>query len=234
MKQADVIQERIRFGRGGRLAGVLHYPAETRPRRAVLLCSPHPDFAGDMDNNVILSLAERLANDCVALRFDYRGVGESRIDLPPGVSALDYWEEVEQTRNYTDALADCADAADQLSQISGGLPMAAIGYSFGAATATRTALADPRFDAMVGISPPFKRIAFEFLADCPKPCLMLSGQDDFVFDPHVAARLSAAAGVRLTMEILDGMDHFFRGTENVLGQRVADFVLGFDAPRPGA
>ncbi len=224
MVQSEVIEERTRFGQGGRLAGVLHYPAAGMPGRAVLLCSPHPNFAGDMDNNVIRSLAGHLGKDCAVMRFDYRGVGESRIDLPPGLSALDYWEQVEEARRYDDALADAVEAADELFRVSGGLPMAAVGYSFGAAICTLTALADARFDVMAGISPPFKRISFDFLANCPKPCLLLSGRDDFVYDAAVARGLAESAGQRLSMEMLDGMDHFFRGQEDVVGQRVAAFL----------
>ena len=224
-----VIQERVYFGEAGRLAGVLHYPAHAAPRYAVLLCPPHPNFAGDMDNNVIRALAEGLATDAVVLRFDYRGIGDSRIDLPPGLSVFDYWEEIEQAREYTDALADTATAADELHRLSGGLPMVAVGYSFGSVTATLTALRDSRFTAMVGIAPPLQRVAFEFLADCPRPCLIVSGEDDFVHEPDVAARLIASAGSQLVFERLKGMDHFFRDQEDMLIQRVIRFIAQSNA-----
>ncbi|MFI5380398.1 MAG: alpha/beta hydrolase [Tepidisphaerales bacterium] len=219
-----VIQERVRFADSGRLAGVLHYPGESAPRYAVLLCSPHPNFAGDMDNNVIRALADGLAAEAVVLRFDYRGIGNSRIDLPPGLSVFDYWEEIEQAREYGDALADTAAAADELHRLSGGLPMVAVGYSFGSVTATLTALRDDRFVAMAGIAPPLQRVAFEFLADCPRPCLMVSGEDDFVHDPDAAARLIGSAGPQLVFERLKAMDHFFRDREDVLTQRISRFV----------
>ena len=231
MNQANTIQERVRFGQDGRLAGVLHYPASAAPRRAVLLCSPHPNFAGDMDNNVIRLLAEQMSSDAVVLRFDYRGIGESRINLPPGVSVFDYWADTEQACNYAEALADTADAADELWRICGQRPLLVVGYSFGALTGTRTTLADARFAAMVGISPPLKRIAFEFLADCPKPCLMLSGEGDFSYDADVAARLAAAAGDRLILEVLADRDHFFRGHEESLGNRVMDFLDHVDGQK---
>lgn len=224
MQTRPIITERIRFGHNGRLAGLLAYPAGESPGRAVLICSPHPNFAGDMNNNVITALAERLSGEAVTLRFDYRGIGESRIDLPPGQSLFDYWDAVEQTRDYTDALADTAEAADELSRIAAGLPMIAIGYSFGAVTCTRTAVADPRFCAMAGVSPPLTRIAFEFLANCPKPCLMLSGEEDFVYEPEVAAKLIVAGGPRLRLERLEDADHFFRGREKLLTKRIASFV----------
>jgi alpha/beta superfamily hydrolase len=220
-----VIQERVRLGDGGRLDGVLSYPADDAPpARAVLLCSPHPNFAGDMENNVIVALAERLAADAVTLRFDYHGIGQSHIDLPAGISLFDYWDEIEQTLDYTAPLADTRQAADALFAMSGGLPMIAVGYSFGAVTGTQTAVRDPRFAAMVGVAAPFTRIGFEHLGSCGKPCLMLSGSDDFVYDPAVAARLARAGGASVVVERVEGADHFFRRQEAMLAARVAQFV----------
>ena len=45
-----------------------------------------------MHNNVVEALAEHFAADSVVLRFDYRGVGQSKIDLkcqivPCGISS---------------------------------------------------------------------------------------------------------------------------------------------------
>ncbi len=223
-RAVELIQERVRFGEGGRLSGVLHYPVSVEPERAVLLCPPHPNFAGDMDNNVVKALAERLGRHHVVLRFDYRGVGESRITLPPGVSALDYWEDVEQQGDFADALTDTRDAATALQKAGDDLRMVAVGYSFGAAMAVQTALADARVDAMVAIAPPLTRISFEALAGSAKPCLMLSGKDDFVYDANAAAGLARSAGDSYSFEMWDGVDHFFRGQEPALSQRVAAFI----------
>ncbi len=230
MDENRVIQERIRFGDDDRLSGVLAYPVDREPARAVLLCSPHPNFAGDMENNIIAALAERLANDAITLRFDYRGIGQSRIELPLGSSTYDYWDNIEQTLDYTDPLQDAAEAADELARICGHLPMIAVGYSFGAVTGTQMAAHDPRFIAMVGIGAPFKRIAFAHLADCPKPCLMISGTADFVYMPDVAARLSASAGIKLLMDRVEGADHFFRQQEDLLEDRIRRFCQPIKSP----
>ena len=224
MATSLILEERVRFGAGDRLAGVLHYPAEATPDYAVLLFPPHPNFAGDMDNNVIQVLAQRLASDAITLRFDYRGIGQSRITLPTGLSLFDYWEDLEEKRAYADPLADAADAADALWHMSGGLPMIAVGYSFGSLTGTRTALGDDRFRGLVGIAPPLQRITFDFLADCPKPCLFLSGEDDFIFDAHVADQIQVRGGTNLTYERIPGMDHFARDWEAWLADHIAHFV----------
>ena len=223
MQSDSVIYEQVRFGPEEYLAGVLGYPAEGEPTWAALVCSPHPNFGGDLENNVVAALAQRLCADAVTLRFDYRGVGQSRIDLPPGLSAFDYWENLEQTLNYTDPEADTAAAADELSRLSGGLPMVAVGYSFGSIMATRLAVGDGRILAAAGIAPPLKRIGFEHLADSRKPCLLVSGRDDFVYDDAVAQRLVGVAGRQVVFDRPDA-DHFFVGAEAAVADRVARFA----------
>jgi len=223
MPKPAVIHERIRFGSDECLAGVLSYPAHSEPKQAVLICSPHPNFGGDMENNVVAALAERCAAEAITLRFDYRGVGQSLIDLPVGLSIFDYWDNLEQTLDYAEPLADTAAALAELSLLSAGLPMIAIGYSFGAIMGTQIGVGERHIVAMVGISPPLKRVGFEHLAACCKPCLLISGQDDFVYDAQAAARLIEASGHQLTFE-RPAADHFFVGLEASLVDRVAHFV----------
>src|SRR5690242_14854981 len=100
MRHSEIIHEQVRFGKDEYLAGIFSYAARGNPTRAVLVCSPHPNFGGDMQNNVVAALAERFSTDAVTLRFDYRGVGQSRIDLPAGLSVFDYWENLEKTLEY--------------------------------------------------------------------------------------------------------------------------------------
>jgi len=223
MRKHAVIHERIRFGSDEYLEGVLSYPANCEPKQAVLICSPHPNFGGDMENNVVAALAERCAAEAVTLRFDYRGVGRSLIDLPAGLSIFDYWDNLEQTLHYAEPLADTATALAELSLLSAGLPMIAVGYSFGAIMGTQIGVGERHIVAMVGISPPLKRVGFEHLAACRKPCLLISGQDDFVYDAQASAKLIEDSGRELTFE-RPVADHFFVGLETDLADRVAHFV----------
>ena len=224
MSNYEPIFERLRFGRDDYLAGVLGYPADDAPQFAALLCSPHPNFGGDMENNIVAALAGRFSHQAITLRFDYHGVGQSRIDLPPGVSAFDYWENIEETLNYAEPSEDVKCAASALSSLSEGLPMVAVGYSFGAIMATQLGASDAGIVAMVGIAPPLKRVRFEHLTNCPKPCLLVSGQDDFVYDADVATKLIQSSGKNLTFE-RPAADHFFIGLEATLADRVVRFAL---------
>ena len=225
MSETEIIEERISLaGKNLTLAGVIAYPASAEPVRSVLLCSPHPHFAGDMDNNIIRAISRDLAKDSVTLRFDYRGVGNSRIELPPGLSVFDYWEEVEQQKEYEDALADVASAAQELSDSTSGLPMIVVGYSLGAVTGLRFGMNDVNTELVIGISPPWIRIKFDFVVDCPKPVLLLSAENDFLYSQQEIDRLRDIVGSTVIIETLKTGDHFFRGEENIICKHVRSFI----------
>ncbi|MBM4085159.1 MAG: alpha/beta fold hydrolase, partial [Planctomycetes bacterium] len=212
--QQEIVEERVTFPNGKlTLSGILAYPESAEPAWATLLCPPHPHFAGDMNNNVLRALARRLASQAITLRFDYRGVGESSIDLPPGASVFDYWHDIEETKDYRDALDDVQAAASELRRVAPGLPLTVIGYSFGAVTAMRHGCADESVGLTVGISPPLTRVGLDFLAGCQKPCLVLCGKNDFLYSPEEISRLKRVVGPAVAIELLEGQDHFFRGEE---------------------
>jgi alpha/beta superfamily hydrolase len=66
-------------------------------------------------------------------------------------------------------------------------------------------------------------VGFEHLTDCPKPCLLVSSQDDFVYDAEAAKKVVDASGRSLTLDRPPG-DHFFVGMEADLVDLVARFV----------
>jgi len=218
-----ICEERITFPNGSlTLSGVLSYPEQARPRYAVLLCAPHPNFAGNMENNVIQALSREFGSRAMTLRFDYRGIGASEIELPAELSSFDYWTDIEESKNYTDPLTDVVAAARALEESAAGLPLVVVGYSFGAIIGLLGEKSISSVRALVGIAPPLKRYPFTFLSDCRTPCLLLSGRDDFVFDESAAERSAWPACV--TQNVLDGHDHFFRESEGVATSHARAFV----------
>ena len=176
-----------------------------------------------MDNNIIKAIARSLATDSVTLRFDYRGVGNSQIKLPTGLSVFDYWDQIEQSRDYKDAMDDIA-AADELLRNIAKLPMAVVGYSFGAVTGIQFGLARPQVNLMIGISPPWRRVTFDFLSDCRKPALLLTAKNDFLYSAEEIASARSRAAPQVNIHILESGDHFFRGEENSICQKVASYI----------
>jgi len=226
--QGEIVEEQIVFanGDGLRLVGVLAYPEQAKPNHAVLLCSPHPHFAGNMDNNVICAMARGLAEHAVTLRFDYRGIGDSQISLPDGLSIFDYWDDVEQTKDYTHAVQDVAAAVRALMSATKELdiPFSIIGYSFGAATGLFYGSQQQNVRSMVAIAPPLGKVSFEYLSDSVKPNLFLIGTNDFLFSSEKTEELRRTLASNGIVEILDNVDHFFRGDEDRIVRTVDEYI----------
>lgn len=219
-------EEHVRFrgANGGEIAGVLAYPEAKAPRAGILLCSPHPNFAGNMENNVIVALARALSHSAVTLRFDYRGVGASSIELKNSESVYDFWNRVEETQEYVAPLEDTQSALAHLADCGGDTPLHIVGYSFGCITGLMQLRGNERIVSGVGIAPPLSQYGFDFLREVRKPCLILSGTNDFVYSPEAWVALKDSSQPEIEFETIDGHDHFFRGEEALLSRRVAEFL----------
>ncbi|MEN6426846.1 MAG: alpha/beta fold hydrolase [Phycisphaerales bacterium] len=231
------LEEYVTFTSGAiRLRGILSYPEQDDPKHAVLLCSPHPHFAGDMHNNVVCAIARRLAARCAVLRFDYRGVGDSEIALPAGISAFDYWTEIEETRDYRDAVEDVTAAARTLltATDSFGLGLSVVGYSFGAVTGMLFAHRESCVQKMVAVAPPLGKVSFAFLSDCPKASLHLVGKRDFLYSDERMAEFRQSIGPAATVTVLDEADHFFRGEEDSVARQIEEYILGIEGNEHGS
>lgn len=73
-------EERVNFPSGTiLLEGILAIPQGAGPFPAVIVCHPHPLYGGSMDNNVVNSLSEALAQaSLISFKFNFRGVGGSQ------------------------------------------------------------------------------------------------------------------------------------------------------------
>ncbi|NQV36246.1 MAG: alpha/beta hydrolase [Phycisphaeraceae bacterium] len=229
MSKTSVIEETIQFASGpNTLCGVLAYPSEGSPACAVLLCSPHPHFAGDMDNNVIKTVARALAERGVSLRFDYRGIGSSQIQLPEGVSVFDYWDEVEQTKSYDDATSDITAALNTLIETVGSdVPVFCVGYSFGTITGMQVGTCQPEVAAVVGIAPPFGKVSLDFLKACDTPTYWIVGSQDFLYQDQAFEGLKELIGEHARFDLWEDVDHFFRGDEDRIARAVTQFIVQY-------
>ena len=60
------------------IEGIIETPEEIAPIPMVVLCHPHPQFAGQMNDSVISTISYSLvANGISTLKFNFRGVGKS-------------------------------------------------------------------------------------------------------------------------------------------------------------
>ena len=138
------------------------------------------------------------------LRLNFRGTGLSDGEHDYGKG------EVEDVRTALDWL----DAEFHL-------PIIFAGFSFGAAIGLRAACPDARVRAVVGVGVPVAPVAaetedprvytFEFLHNCIKPKLFVSGARD-QFGPRAKLEaLAASVPEPKKLVIIESADHFFEG-----------------------
>ena len=185
---------------------MLHMPA-TAPRAAAVLCHPHPQYGGDMQNAVVLAVAGALVHaDVAALRFNFGGVGGSG-------------------GAYDDGRAEQCDvgAAESAlaARVPDGTPLVVVGYSFGAWVGTKAAQGLPRVSRVVAVAPPLAFFDWDFARTLRQPLRIVVGDRD-QYCPKAALDRLIAHGVRTT--VLPGVDHFFGGVETRVGRSVLELL----------
>ena len=204
-------------GPAGRLEALVNSGAETA-KHAAVVCHPHPLFGGTMHNKVVFHTMKALNSfGFPVLRFNFRGTGLSEGEHDNGVG------EVEDVRAAFDWM-------DQEFH----LPLIFAGFSFGAAVGLRAACPDPRVRAGIGVGTPVAPVAaesqqpreysFDFLRDCRKPKLFVSGARD-QFGPRVKLEaLVASMPEPKKLVVIEGADHFFEGRLRELREAIQAWV----------
>lgn len=191
------------------------------PAGAVVIAHPHPLYGGDMDNPVVVRVAEVCrARGWATLRFNFRGVGRSGGAHDEGRA---------ERHDVEAALAHLT------GEVPAGTPLVLAGYSFGAAIAARVAAerrAGPPLAGLLLVAPALAMTGDEPLRGLALPVLIVAGDRD---EYCPAARLQALARrwPGLETRIVPGANHFFFGKLYPLGEVVADWVGRLEAGQEG-
>jgi alpha/beta superfamily hydrolase len=171
-----------------------------------VLCHPHPQQQGTMNNKVVTTLARAFAHlGATSVRFNFRGVGTS-------IGGYDGGEG-----ERADALAAVEWSRAQWP----GQPLYLGGFSFGAAMALAIA-ARVAPKGLVTVAPPIERLPESFEAPrCPWLLLHGTGDDVVPADPVIAWCGKLAAPPKI--ELFEGAGHFFHGRLGPLAEAVTDF-----------
>lgn len=214
---ATTIRSLFLDGPAGRLEALLNAGA-TDATHAALVCHPHPLFGGTLHNKVVFHTMKALNSfGFPVLRFNFRGTGLSQGDHDKGEG------EVEDVRTALNWLEN-----------EFHLPLLLAGFSFGAAVGLHAACADERVRALIGVGVPVIPVAeateeprvytYEFLSECTKPKLLISGARD-QFGPR--AKLEALVNSvpePKKLVIVEGADHFFEGRLRELREAIEAWV----------
>lgn len=187
-------------GPAGAIACAIDEPAAA-PIGVAVLCHPHPQHGGTMDNKVVQTLARAfLQLGYRTVRFNFRGVGESAGAWDEGRGEVD------------DAQAVIAAHRDPA------LPLALGGFSFGgfiAASAAARLAEGARAERLVLVGPATSR--FDVPA-VPADTVVIHGEADDVVP--LAATLDWARPQALPVIVFSGVGHFFHGQLTLLKNQV--------------
>ncbi|MFC1903106.1 alpha/beta hydrolase [Chloroflexota bacterium] len=192
------------------LEGILGLPEERGLFPAVLICHPHPLHGGSMENNVVNSLFEVLVRaSFIPFKFNFRGVGESEGEFSHGTGEQD----------DVDAAISFITTVKEVDSNRIGLA----GYSAGAAFGLPVGAKDARVKALAAISPPLSMFDSEFLKDCYKSKLLITGtRDDFAPSSQFLEFCQSLPDPK-EYETMSGADHFWWGHESDMAHKVTEF-----------
>ena len=176
----------------------------------VLICHPHPQYGGNMFNNVVSGVFNKLvSNNFSCIRFNFRGVGRS----------------TGSHSNGTGELSDVHACIDFVINERKFEKIFLCGYSYGAAIGCSAVGYSDKIVGYISISFPwdFMGSKYKELSQSSKPKLFIQGDKDTVahygnfqknFDYYLDPKKK---------KIVEGADHFYGNYE----EQVADIVLEF-------
>ena len=154
-----------------------------------------------MDNKVVYTLSRlALQAGCVALRFQFRGVGASE-----GVH--------DQGRGEAQ---DTAFLLQALRRAYPQCPSFLAGFSFGAYMAVKVAAEDAQLAGLITVAPPLAYAGEDAVPQPQCDWLLLHGSDDEVVSYADTEQRAQAMAQSPEWVRIDGAGHFFHGQLNLL------------------
>lgn len=187
-----------------RLEATLRIPDEA-PRGIVVVAHPLPTHGGTMRNPLVAALARAVAaRGFYALRFNFRGVGESAGEWTGGVEE---WRDIDAAVGHARRMAP-------------GIPVGITAFSFGAYQTLKWLAQGGRVDGVALVGVPLRSADLERQPLPPVPpgtFIVAAELDQF----GTAAELRAAVPLARIAEV-KGVDHFFAPKRDEVGTLVAD------------
>ncbi|MFX0028978.1 MAG: alpha/beta hydrolase [Candidatus Hermodarchaeota archaeon] len=174
-----------------------------------LICHPHPQYGGNMYNNVVSGVFNKLIeNNFSCLRFNFRGVGNSS----------------GSHSNGTGELSDVHACVDFLIK-EGFERILVCGYSYGAAIGCSAVNYSDNIIGFISISFPWNFMNFyKEKSQTSKPKLFIQGNRDQVahidqFQDNYEHYLDPKES-----KIIEGADHFYWGYEEQIAEEILNFL----------
>lgn len=187
-----------------------YYQSTSDSKSAIIICHPHPQFGGNMHNNIVSGVFKTfINNDISSLRFNFRAVGRSTGTHSSGRGEL----------NDAQACVDYLINEKNIERIF------ICGYSYGAAIGCSIVNYSDNIVGYAAISLPwdFMGPKYKKLSQTHKPKLFIQGDRDDVahyanFENHYDSYEDPKESI-----IVKGADHFYWGYEEQVASNVLEF-----------
>lgn len=186
-------------GPEGRLQAVLEGDTQP-PTLLAIVCHPHPLFGGNMDNKVVSTLCRAVSEaGGVALRFNFRGVGDSQ-------------------GAYSDGIGETEDLLAVHHWLTGrhpGVKLWLAGFSFGSYVAAHgaevlAANGTPAAAVML-VAPPVHHYDFQSIESIGCPLTVVQGEDDEVVPADQVFRWAGRTPLAPDLIRFPDSGHFYHG-----------------------
>ncbi len=198
----------------GNLEGRLYYTPESNHSRGLVICPPHPLLAGNIDNNVLLTLAATMVPFMPVLLFNYRAVGESSRP-EPDLPLYEYWQSLDANGDYSTVIQETKQVLTWIRRYFPVYHLA--GYSFGAWIGLRAAPRD--ILSFAAITPPVNEHDFSHLTTLASPLTIILAEKDDLLKKARFPNLPE----QCLIQTVYGSDHFFINHENKLAALLKAF-----------
>ncbi len=192
------------------LEAEIFFPDNEEKQKIALLCHPHPQFGGNLHNNVISALFNHFYKSNIpVLRFNFRGIGKSS-----GTYGRDEGEQ-----------EDVRTCVKYLIENEGFKKVIIMGYSYGAAIGCSQINYLENIIGYVAIAFPFDLfIKFKKQSQSSKPKLFIQGDKDIIASFSSFFQHFGEIKPPKEYKIIKDADHFFWGGENQAAKFALDFI----------
>ncbi|MBU1342290.1 MAG: alpha/beta hydrolase [Proteobacteria bacterium] len=188
------------------LEGVLQ---KKTSQKAVIICHPHPLYGGDMDNPVVMTIADSFFQaGFTTLRFNFRGTGNSTGTFDDGNG------EQEDIRAVISWLAETGYPEIHLA-----------GYSFGARMNALVVSKGCDIKDHIMVSPPVGFMSFDDIKTMSSTGFIVTGADDEIAPPDLIQHHINRWQIDVQYEVIENCDHFYSGCLPKLKTLLAAYLL---------
>jgi len=232
----EPVYERVEIaGARGKLCGLLGYRMdETHAKLSsfdfggVLILSPHPFMGGHMDLPLLSTISDQLVAQAIpTLRFDYGGVGQSEGPPFDVGSAMDTFWKTGSAPQDPSLIEEARVVLGWFSeQINA--PIMLVGYSFGAFVATQICVHST--PALGLIAPTITHHDYSGFTNDGLATLVVAGEGDFATADEEMTNWAKSLSPTTRFVQIPGADHFFRGSGELVGQYIVEFIAHLQTP----